>query len=235
MNGLAGNYQRERRYAEAEKLERQALETERRVLGPDRPEALESMNNLGETLQSEGHYAEAEKLQRETLAVVSRVFGPTHPNTLSVMTDLAETLQKEGHYGEAEKLQREILDHVRTIFGTDSPQTLDALQALAICMSVQKHYDEAKPLFAEAVHVATRIKSQDGLAAVWYSSACGAAVSGHPEDAVQDLRRAIDAGYVDAGRMANEDQLKSLGGTEQFKTLLAETRKRAASTTKKTN
>lgn len=53
MNGLTGIYQRERRYADAEKLERQALETERRVLGPDRPETLESMNNLGETLQSE--------------------------------------------------------------------------------------------------------------------------------------------------------------------------------------
>jgi non-specific serine/threonine protein kinase/serine/threonine-protein kinase len=235
MNGLAGNYQREGRYAEAEKMEREALETERRVLGPDKPETLESMNNLGETLQSEGHYAEAEKMQRETLIVVSRVFGPTHPNTLSVMTDLAETLQKEGHYSEAEKLQREILDQVRATFGTDSPQTLDALQALAICLSVQKRYDQAKPLFTEALQVATRIKIQDGLSGAWYSSACGAAVSGHPDDAFQDLRRAIDAGYADANHMAIEDQLKSLRGTEQFKTLLAETRKRATTTAQKTN
>ncbi len=235
MNGLAGNYQRERRYAEAEKLERQTLETERRVLGPDRPETLESMNNLGETLQSEGHYAEAEKLQRETLVVVSQVFGPTHPNTLSVMTDLAETLQKEGRYAEAEKLQREILDHVRTIFGIDSPQTLEALQELAICLSVQKRYNEAKTLFNEAVQVATRIKSQDGIVGAWYTSACGAAVSGHPEDAFHDLRRAIDAGYTDAGHLAGEDRLKTLRGTEQFKTLLAETRKRAAVTAEKTN
>jgi hypothetical protein len=85
------------------------------------------------------------------------------------------------------------------------------------------------------VQVATRIKTQDSLAGAWYSSACGAAVSGHPDDALQDLRRAIDAGYADAGRMANEDQLKSLRGTEQFETLLAETRKRAATTTQKTN
>jgi tetratricopeptide (TPR) repeat protein len=174
-------------------------------------------------------------MQRETLIVVSRVLGPTHPNTLSVMTDLAETLQKEGHYSEAEKLQREILDQVRATFGTDSPQTLDALQALAICLSVQKRYDQAKPLFTEALQVATRIKIQDGLSGAWYSSACGAAVSGHPDDAFQDLRRAIDAGYADANHMAIEDQLKSLRGTEQFKTLLAETRKRATTTAQKTN
>ena len=227
MNGLAGNYQREGRFAEAEKLEREALETERRVLGADKPETLESMNNLGETLQSEGHYVEAEKLQRETLVVVSRVFGPTHPNTLSVMSDLAETLKKEGHYAEAEKLQRGILDQLRSTFGRDSPQALDALEALAICLSVQKRYDQAKPLFAEAVQVATHIKIQHALSGAWYSSACGAAVSGHPDDALEDLRRAIEAGYTDTGHMASEEQLKSLRGTERFKALLAETRRRA--------
>ena len=82
--------------------------------------------------------------------------------------------------------------------------------------------------------MATRIKIQDGLSGAWYSSACGAAVSDHPDDALQDLRRAIDAGYADAGHMTNEDQLKSLRGTEQFKALLAETRKCATTTTQKT-
>lgn len=93
-------------------------------------------------------------------------------------------------------------DHVRPISGIDSPPTLDALQVRAICLSVQKRYDQPKPLFAEAVQVATRIKIQDGLSGAWYNSARGAAVSGHPDDALQDFRRAIEAGYADAGRMA---------------------------------
>ena len=151
------------------------------------------------------------------------------------MGNLANLLSEEGHYAAAEKLQREILGQVGTIFGTDSPQTLDALQALAICLSVQKRCDEAKPLFAEAVQVATRIKIQDGLPGAWYSSACGAAVSGDPDDALQSLRRAIDAGYADAGHMASEEQLKSLRGTERFKALLAETRRQATTTAQKTN
>ena len=86
----------------------------------------------------------------------------------------------------------------------------------------------------EAVQVATHIKIQDGLSGAWYISACGATVSGHPDDALEDLRRAIDAGYTDTGQMASEDQLKSLRGTERFKALLAETRKRP-NTTQKTN
>jgi serine/threonine protein kinase len=235
MNGLAGNLQREGRYAEAEKLERETLDTERRVLGPEAPETLESMYNLGDTLESEGHYTEAEKLQRETINIVSRVFGPTHPNTLSVMTNLGETLEKEGHYAEAEKLQRGTLDNVRRIYGADSPQTLDALQALAICLSYEKRYEEAKPLFAEALQAAGRINHQMDLSQAWYSSACGAALAGHPDDALEDLRQAIGAGYSDADHMAGDQELRSLRGKEQFKALVAEARRRAAADALKPN
>jgi len=235
MNGLAGNLQQEGRYAEAEKLEREALDIEGRVLGPESRYTLESMNNLGDTLQSEGHYAEAEKLQRKTWEIVSRVFGPAHPNTLSVMTNLGETLEKEGHYDDAEKLDRETLDNVRRIYGAESPQTLDALQALALCLSYEKRYDEAKPLFAEAVQIAGRIKLHDGLATAWYSYACGAALTGHPDNAFQYLHQAIDAGYSDASRMASDEPLKSLRGKPQFTELLAQVRKRAARAAQKPN
>jgi eukaryotic-like serine/threonine-protein kinase len=235
MNGLAGNLQREGRYAEAEKLERETLDTERRVLGPEGPETLESMYNLGDTLESEGHHTEAEKLQRETLSIVSRVFGPTHPNTLSVMTNLGETLEKEGQYGEAEKLQRGTLDNVRRIYGADAPQTVDALRALAICLSYEKRYEEAKPLFAEALQIAGRINHRNGLSEAFYSAACGAALAGHPDDALDDLRRAVEAGYIDADHMAGDQELKSLRGKEQFKAIVAEARKRAAASAQKSN
>jgi tetratricopeptide (TPR) repeat protein len=193
------------------------------------------MYNLGDTLESEGHYTEAEKLQRETINIVSRVFGPTHPNTLSVMTNLGETLEKEGHYAEAEKLQRGTLDNVRRIYGADSPQTLDALQALAICLSYEKRYEEAKPLFAEALQAAGRINHQMDLSQAWYSSACGAALAGHPDDALEDLRQAIGAGYSDADHMAGDQELRSLRGKEQFKALVAEARRRAAADALKPN
>ena len=149
------------------------------------------------------------------------------------MTDLGETLEKEGHYVEAEKLQRETLDNVRRIYGADSPQTLDALQALAICLSYEKRYDEARPLFAEAVQTASRINLQGGLSRAWYSFACGAALAGHHGDALEHLRHAIDAGYSDAKQMASDEQLKSLRGDHEFKTLLAETRKRAVAVSQK--
>jgi eukaryotic-like serine/threonine-protein kinase len=233
MNGLAGNLQREGRYTEAEKLERQTLDTERRLLGPDKAETLEAMNNLGNTLQSEGHYAEAEKLQRETLVIVISVFGPTHPNTLSVMTNLAETLEKEDHYPEAEKLQRQTLDNVRSLFGPEAPQTLDALQSLAICLSYEKRYDEAKPLFDQTVQIASRLKLPDGVLAAQYAYSTGAALAGHPDEALDHLRQAIEAGYNDANHMAHDPLLKSLHGNDQFNALLVEAGKRSTPPSKK--
>ena len=42
-------------FAEAEKLERQALTSERRVFGPDDPLTARSMERLAEVLEREGH------------------------------------------------------------------------------------------------------------------------------------------------------------------------------------
>jgi eukaryotic-like serine/threonine-protein kinase len=229
VNGLAGNLQKEGRYAEAEKLERETLETVGKELGPESPQALDSMHNLGITLQSEGHYAEAEKLQRDALAIATRVIGPENPNTLAIMGSLAESLEKQGRYAEEEKIQREVLASVRKLFGTDSEQSLNALQALAICLSYQKRYDDAKPLFEEAVQVATRIKVPDGLSDAWYSSACGAALTGHTNDALNSLRQAMDAGFHEPDRMAKDEQLKSLHSSDQFQELLVDARKRTPS------
>lgn len=228
MNGLAVNLQRDGRYAEAEKLERETLEAERRTLGPEKPQTLDSMNNLGAILQSEGRYAEAEKLQREALAVADRVIGPTHPDTLSIMSNLSETLQKEGHYAEEEKIQREVLANVQQIFGAEAPQSLSATEALAICLSHQNRYDEAKPLFAEAVKITTRSKAQGALSEAWYSDACGAAMAGHTEDALDALKRAIDAGYHDADKIAKNEELSSLRGNAQFKELMQKASTRTA-------
>jgi Tetratricopeptide repeat len=69
MGTLAGVLANEGRYPEAEKLQRETLEIRRRVLGPEHPDTLASMNLLAGILLYEGHEVEAEKLERETLAI----------------------------------------------------------------------------------------------------------------------------------------------------------------------
>lgn len=60
---------------EAEKLQRETLATQTRVLGPQNPDTLLSQSDLVRTLNKKGRYTEAEKLGRQTLESQRRVLG----------------------------------------------------------------------------------------------------------------------------------------------------------------
>ena len=53
------------RYEEAETMHRRAFKGKEKVLGPEHPDTLASVNNLGSVLESQGKYEEAEALRRQ--------------------------------------------------------------------------------------------------------------------------------------------------------------------------
>ncbi len=52
------------RYAEAEPLYLETVETQKRVLGDDHPDTLISINNLATLYENQGRWAEAERCRR---------------------------------------------------------------------------------------------------------------------------------------------------------------------------
>jgi len=138
-------------YPRAQSLDQRAMEIRRRVLGPEHPDTLGSMNNLGLVLRNEGHYAEAEKLDRETLDLRRRVLGPEHPDTLMSMNNLGSVLYREGHYAEAEKLYREALDVQRHVLGPENPKTAITTYNLGCIAAHRGQRDQALSLLREAV------------------------------------------------------------------------------------
>jgi tetratricopeptide (TPR) repeat protein len=64
---LAGVYDSQGRYGEAEPLYREALQTSREVLGNRHPQTLTILNNLAGVYDSQGRYSEAEPLYQEAL------------------------------------------------------------------------------------------------------------------------------------------------------------------------
>jgi Tfp pilus assembly protein PilF len=90
-------------YEEAEKLYRENLEIEKRVLGPEHPDTANSMTTLANTIRFiDGHNAEAENLYRKALEIESRVVGPDHPSTTRAQEGLANVLSAEQRYPESE-------------------------------------------------------------------------------------------------------------------------------------
>ncbi|KAK2005502.1 TPR-like protein [Colletotrichum eremochloae] len=98
------------KYSEAEQMHRQTLELKEKVLGPENPDTLSSMNNLALVLDSQGKYEEAEQMHRQTLELREKVLGPENPDTLASMNNLALVLDSQGKYEEAEQMHRQTLE-----------------------------------------------------------------------------------------------------------------------------
>ncbi|MGA7925400.1 MAG: tetratricopeptide repeat protein [Candidatus Sulfotelmatobacter sp.] len=94
------------RYSEAEKLERETLDIQRRVLGPEHSLTLHSMTNLALALEHQGRIPEAEQEFREELEIPRRVFGPEHSLTLLTLQLDAGALSREGRYEDALRCRR---------------------------------------------------------------------------------------------------------------------------------
>ncbi len=122
-NALALTLSAQGDLAGARKLQEEVLDIQRRVLGPEHPETLASMNNLADTMRARGELAGARKLQEETLAICRRVLGPEHTDAARSMNNLALTLSAQGDLAGARKLQEEVLDIWRRVLGPERPNT----------------------------------------------------------------------------------------------------------------
>jgi hypothetical protein len=87
LAGLVARYDIGRgAYRSAEALCRVSVKLQERLLGPERPDTLESTNNLAITFLLQGDSAGARKLEEQVLEGCLRVFGRKHPATLSAIS-----------------------------------------------------------------------------------------------------------------------------------------------------
>ena len=123
---LAASLSDQGKHDEAEKMEREVLAVEKRVLGAEHPHTLSTAGNLAASLSSQRKYDESEKMEREVLAVKQRVLGAEHPDTLNIAGNLAASLSRQRKYDEAEKMEREVLEVMKRVMGAEHSATLTA-------------------------------------------------------------------------------------------------------------
>jgi tetratricopeptide (TPR) repeat protein len=193
MHNLALTVSQQGRRAEAEELRREVLEIRRRVLGPEHPNTLTSMNNLTFSISNQGRYAEAEKLRREVLEISRRVLGPEHPKTITYMNSLAFSISKQGRYAEAEKLRREVLEIDKRVLGPEHPATLVSMGNLATSASLQGRYAEAEELFREVLELnPEHLSARLGLVVNYLRLAETQKAAGNQEAATASRQQVID-------------------------------------------
>ena len=76
-------------------LYRRALESCERVLGPEHPDTLTSVNNLALCMEALGDAAGALPLYRRALETCEHVLGKDHPQTRGIAANLASLLGEQ--------------------------------------------------------------------------------------------------------------------------------------------
>ncbi|MDM8546105.1 CHAT domain-containing protein, partial [Candidatus Venteria ishoeyi] len=152
VNNLAGLYESQGSYGEAEPLYQRALRVREAVLGKEHPDTLISVNNLAGLYKSQGRYGEAEPLYQRALRVSEAILGQQHPQTLTSLNNLAFLYQAQGRYGEAEQLYQRVLRMNEKILGKEHPTTLNSINTLAVLYYSQGRYSEAEPLYQQVLY-----------------------------------------------------------------------------------
>ncbi|MGB8096955.1 MAG: tetratricopeptide repeat protein [Terracidiphilus sp.] len=214
----------EGKQADAEKLYRESLASRTRAFGPESSLTLFSKFELVGLLYKMGRFREAENQGRETLKAQVRTMGPESPYALRSKVLLASILIKEGQYAEAESLARDTFEARMRSLGPANPETLGSLRLLGIAMACSQHYADASKLYRDVIAKQSNSSGQEDRWTVWYDFASVAISAGHPDDAIQYLRKAIDLGFRNADALAADDNLKNLRSNPHFQELVANLR-----------
>ncbi|HEY6339190.1 MAG TPA: serine/threonine-protein kinase [Candidatus Sulfotelmatobacter sp.] len=148
-------------YPEATKQLEQALDLRRRLLGPEHPDTLRSMNRLANVYDDQGKYAQAEALDSQTLEIQRRLLGPDHPDTLRSMNNLAIAYRHEGKYAQAEALLSQALAIKRRVLGPEHPNTLKSMGNLVNVYHDEGKYSEAEILISQTLEIQRRVSGPE--------------------------------------------------------------------------
>src|SRR5438876_2235032 len=128
-----------------------SLEVRRRVLGPDHPDSITSMNELANAYRDDGKLGRALPLFEEALKRLTTLLGPDHPDTPTVMNNLGNAHWAAGRPDRAMPLHEEALKRRTAQLGPDHPHTLHSMNNLAEAYHYGGKLDEALPLLEETL------------------------------------------------------------------------------------
>ncbi len=141
------------RYADAEKLDKEALALDMKDRGAGHPAVATGLNALASVYLAEGHFAEAEPLLQRALAIREKAFGADHPIVAVTVDDLAIVYRTEGRYADAEALAKRALAIREKALGPEHPAVAASLNSLALIYVMERHFVLAVPLYQRALAI----------------------------------------------------------------------------------
>jgi tetratricopeptide (TPR) repeat protein len=161
LNYLAGLYQSQGRYSEAEPLFLQALKIDRRSLPEDHPDLATHLNNLARLYKFQGRYSEAEPLYLQAVEIDRRSLPGDLPSLAINLNNLATLYQYQGRYSEAEFLYLQVLERNSRFLPENHLSLATILNNLAELYRSQGRYSEGETLYLQALEIRRRSLPED--------------------------------------------------------------------------
>jgi len=146
-----GNFDR------AEEMNRAALTIDRKLFGPDSPEAAASLNDLGLALMAKNKPSEAERADEEALAIRRRLFGNENADAATSLNDLSAVYRQSGRLTEAEPMAREALEIRQKLFGKEHLEVADSLRNLSIILGDEGKWAESETMAREVLAIRLKL------------------------------------------------------------------------------
>jgi eukaryotic-like serine/threonine-protein kinase len=148
---LAIALQSQRKYAEAEALFREGLQSASSASAEDRQRAALTRLGLAKVVYDRGDAAESERLHRDALTAFRAAFPPGDPNIAHAITNLALLLQARQRFADAEPLFREAYQIYRRALPRDHFAIGVSARRLGSVLVTLGRYAEAEPTLRESV------------------------------------------------------------------------------------
>ncbi|KAL1994732.1 hypothetical protein VTN49DRAFT_919 [Thermomyces lanuginosus] len=198
-------------YREAEKMQRRALTTAEKELGPSHPQTLSRVNALGLILQRQGRYEEAQALHQRAVEEYEKQLGPEHPDTLQSLNNLGLALEHRNRLQEAEEICRRAVDRQEKILGPEHPDTIRSVNILGIVLDTEGKYDEAEEMYRRVLERLTKTLGSEHPNTLSSLRNLGGALIklGRYDESEAMLRRALEGREKGLG-MEHPDTLNSV-------------------------
>ena len=153
LNKLAGLFEAQGKYAEAEPLYIRSLEINEKSLGKDHPNVATTLNNLANLYNTQGKYEEAEPLYKRSLEIRKTKLGKDHPDVAATLNSLAKTYYYQKNYQKSEYLYKKSLEIRETKLGKDHLDTANTLINLADLYKTQGKNEKAESLYERGLAI----------------------------------------------------------------------------------
>jgi tetratricopeptide (TPR) repeat protein len=147
-------------YEQSERLLREGLAMERRLLGDKHPDIAAGLDNIGWVLLFKGDLQGASSSYRQALAMQRELLGNVHPDVAYTLDNLAWVTEAQGDLHGALQFEIESLHVYRTLFPRDNRDVAHIMNRLGYLLTESGDYANAATVLQDALSMRRRLFGQ---------------------------------------------------------------------------